>query len=199
MGRKNAIIEAATQLFAEKGFNETSTAEIAARAGVAHGTLFYHFKTKEGILLKVYETVMDSYLAGMRAAVAEASLGLAQIEEAVRFHFRFSAERAREILVLMRDFPAQLTAPDFPHRDVVTRKTAGVIALLRTCLEAGMADGSLRPLPAEETAHMVRGLMYGLSRQRLLGPLNVPEVDEEAIRFCHRALAAAPETLPKEL
>lgn len=190
MGRKNAIIEAATQLFADQGFNETSTAEIAAHSGVAHGTLFYHFKTKEGILVRVYETVMDSYLAGMRAAIGGAPSGLEKIEEAVRFHFRFSVERAREVLVLMRDFPAQFTAPGFPHRDVVAEKTGQVIGLLRNCLEAGMADGSIRPLPTKETAHMVRGLMYGLTRQRLLGPLKVPEAGEEVILFCHRALAA---------
>ncbi len=190
MGRKNAIIEAATELFAEKGFNETSTAEIAARSGVAHGTLFYHYKTKEGILLKVYEAVMNSYVRGMQAAIAPASSGLEGIEAAIRFHFRFSTERAREVLVLMRDFPGQFSTPDFPHRNVVAGKTARVIALLQKCLETGMADGSVRPLPTVETAHMVRGLMVGLTRQRLLGPLQVPEAGEEVIRFCRRALIA---------
>jgi AcrR family transcriptional regulator len=192
MKRRDAIIEAATYLFSEKGFKETSTAEVAERSGVAQGTLFYHFKTKEGMLLKVYETVMDSYLSGLRTALEGEDTGLEAVLEAVRFHFRFSHAREKEVLVLMRDFPAQFTAPDFPHRGLVAGKSACIIGLLLTSLEAGMADGSIRPIAAEETAHMLRAMLYGLTRQRLLGPFPVPQVTGEAVQFCRQALTNSP-------
>ena len=192
MKRRDAIIEAATCLFAEKGFKETSTAEVAERSGVAHGTLFYHFKTKEGILLNVYEKVADSYFNGLHAAIESAGSGLEAIDEAVRFHFRFSRARANEVLVLMRDFPAQFSAPDFIHRKRVAGKTLRVIKLFRKTLETGMADGSIRPVAAEETAHMLRAMLWGLTRQWMLGPLAVPDLTRETVRFFRNALAASP-------
>ena len=48
--RKNEILDAANLLFAQKGFDGTSTADILEKVGIARGTLYYHFKSKEEIL-----------------------------------------------------------------------------------------------------------------------------------------------------
>jgi len=50
---RDRILEAAARLFAERGFDRTSTASIAAAASVPHGLIFYHFKTKMDLLLAV--------------------------------------------------------------------------------------------------------------------------------------------------
>ncbi|WP_168119411.1 TetR/AcrR family transcriptional regulator [Paenibacillus sp. HB172176] len=47
------ILEAAIEIFAEKGFAAASTSEIALRAGVAEGTIFRHYKTKKDLLLSI--------------------------------------------------------------------------------------------------------------------------------------------------
>jgi AcrR family transcriptional regulator len=47
------ILEAAIEMFAEKGYAATSTSEIAKRAGVAEGTIFRHYKTKKDLLLAI--------------------------------------------------------------------------------------------------------------------------------------------------
>ena len=48
--RKNEILDAAERLFGEKGFDSTSTTDILNEIGIARGTLYYHFKSKEEIL-----------------------------------------------------------------------------------------------------------------------------------------------------
>jgi AcrR family transcriptional regulator len=48
--KKQQIMNAALKLFVENGFHGTSTAEIAKTAGVATGTLFHHFKTKQELI-----------------------------------------------------------------------------------------------------------------------------------------------------
>lgn len=48
--RKNEILDAAAALFAEKGFDHTSTGEILEAVGIARGTLYHHFKSKEDIM-----------------------------------------------------------------------------------------------------------------------------------------------------
>lgn len=47
------ILEAAIEIFSEKGFAATSTSEIAQKAGVAEGTIFRHYKTKKDLLLSI--------------------------------------------------------------------------------------------------------------------------------------------------
>ena len=53
LSARERILAAAERLFAERGFDRTSTALIAADAGVPHGLIFYHFKTKMELLLAV--------------------------------------------------------------------------------------------------------------------------------------------------
>ena len=48
--RKNEILDAAARLFMEKGFDRTSANDILAAVGIAKGTLYYHFKSKEDIM-----------------------------------------------------------------------------------------------------------------------------------------------------
>ena len=51
--KQEAIVEAAIKLFAEKGYANTSTAEIAKLAEVSEGTIFKHYRTKDTLLLSV--------------------------------------------------------------------------------------------------------------------------------------------------
>ncbi|KGX92995.1 TetR family transcriptional regulator [Pontibacillus halophilus JSM 076056 = DSM 19796] len=51
--KQTKILEAAIEIFSEKGYNATSTSEIAKRAGVAEGTIFRHYKTKKELLFSI--------------------------------------------------------------------------------------------------------------------------------------------------
>lgn len=60
--KKRQIQDAALQLFVENGFHGTSTAEIAKTAGVATGTLFHHFKTKQELINSLYLNTKENML-----------------------------------------------------------------------------------------------------------------------------------------
>jgi AcrR family transcriptional regulator len=75
---RKAILRAALQLFAEKGFYQTTTKAIARKAGIAEGTLFNYFETKEDLALYFFQEeltkVMDWYQSDQRirrAPIAE--------------------------------------------------------------------------------------------------------------------------------
>lgn len=55
--KRQSLLNAALELFAEQGLNRASTAQIAKRAGVASGTLFFHFNSKEELIHAVFEDV----------------------------------------------------------------------------------------------------------------------------------------------
>ena len=56
-GKRNAILEAATRLFAERGLTDAPTSEISKQAGVAEGTLFTYFKTKDDLINALYREI----------------------------------------------------------------------------------------------------------------------------------------------
>jgi len=60
--KEQKILDTSLVLFVEKGFHGTSTAEIAKTAGVATGTLFHYFKTKEELIDRLYIYTKESIL-----------------------------------------------------------------------------------------------------------------------------------------
>ena len=55
--KRNAILDAATRLFAERGLTAAPTAEMSKQAGVAEGTLFTYFKTKDDLINALYREI----------------------------------------------------------------------------------------------------------------------------------------------
>ena len=78
-----AVLEAASQLFAEKGPAATSIREVAARAGVNHGLLHRHFGSKRQLLAGTLQHLADT-AAALRASGASQS----QLETAYEFQAR---------------------------------------------------------------------------------------------------------------
>ncbi len=66
--KRNAILDAATSVFAERGLTAAPTSEISKQAGVAEGTLFTYFKTKEDLINALYREikleVADAMMSG---------------------------------------------------------------------------------------------------------------------------------------
>lgn len=61
--KRQNILNAAMKLFVEKGIQSTPTSLIAKEAGVATGTLFHHFPTKEDLVHELYNSIFDMILA----------------------------------------------------------------------------------------------------------------------------------------
>ena len=59
--KKQAILDTALRLFVSKGFNATSTASIAKEAGVATGTLFHHFSTKNEVINQLFLSIKQEF------------------------------------------------------------------------------------------------------------------------------------------
>ncbi|MGA9189758.1 MAG: TetR/AcrR family transcriptional regulator [Methanosarcina sp.] len=72
--KRTAIMEAALKLFTERGFQGTSTAQISKEAGVATGTLFNYFPTKEDLINSLYFEVKDRLSSSMGKEIETESI-----------------------------------------------------------------------------------------------------------------------------
>lgn len=68
--RRNEILDAADKLFGQKGFDNTSTNDILEKVGIARGTLYYHFKSKEDIM----DALIERYTVILLGAAHEIAL-----------------------------------------------------------------------------------------------------------------------------
>jgi TetR/AcrR family transcriptional regulator, fatty acid metabolism regulator protein len=78
--RENLILQAANEAFHEKGYHETSIDEIAARVGIAKGTVYLHFPGKEDLLIAIFLRDAHTFLEGMNAAIESHPTPDTQIE-----------------------------------------------------------------------------------------------------------------------
>lgn len=76
--RKNEILDAADELFAQKGFDDTSTGDILEKVGIARGTLYYHFKSKEDILDALIERYCSQILSAAKAAASDKRMSVSE-------------------------------------------------------------------------------------------------------------------------
>jgi TetR/AcrR family fatty acid metabolism transcriptional regulator len=173
--RSRAILATASRLFAEKGYSQATTAEIAREAGVAEGTLYHHFGSKDGIFLTLFDETMEGFLSGIEEILAGDRTGREALSSLVRFHFGYVSRHRKQFLILLRDFPVHLAvghlAAGSPQRVRIDRITD----LFSRVLARGKSDGTLHlPFPVRETAEMLRGSFYGTTRLKMLDLIRAP-------------------------
>lgn len=74
--RKSEILDVAGELFAQKGFDGTNTNDILEKVGIARGTLYYHFKSKEDIMDALIERINTRILGAAREIAADKSISV---------------------------------------------------------------------------------------------------------------------------
>src|SRR5215468_9272214 len=69
--KREAILRAAVKVFAQKGYFNSKVADIAGEAGIADGTVYLYFKSKDEILHSIFDRAMGVFIAEGRRELAE--------------------------------------------------------------------------------------------------------------------------------
>lgn len=69
--RQQEVVVGAARLFAERGYDQTSVPELASALGLATGSLYHYFGSKEQLLIEICDQLMDPLLEQARALVAQ--------------------------------------------------------------------------------------------------------------------------------
>lgn len=96
--RKNEILDAADELFAQKGFDGTSTNDIIAKVGIARGTLYHHFKSKEDIMDALIDRYSIQLLGNARKCAENKSISLYERIIGVVMALKISGGSSEEIM-----------------------------------------------------------------------------------------------------
>jgi TetR/AcrR family fatty acid metabolism transcriptional regulator len=164
--KRERILDAAERVFAQRGFFTAKVADIAREAGIADGTIYLYFKSKDDLLISLFESRMERVNERLAAAVAGAATPRKKLDAFVRAYVEMIAEQptAAEVLTIelrqstkfMREYSAQRFGE-------LLRLLAGVIA------EGQMAGEWTDTVPAPHAARMIWGMLDELALAWLLG------------------------------
>lgn len=143
--KKQVILEAAARLFAERGFENTPTMLIAQEAGVAEGTIFRHFKTKDEIFLTLLHEVNAMFLQNLMLVASEGEKlnGLGAVQHFAR-SFCLSMQQNRiAFALLFRDAPNYFVGKGGEVHILVSSLYAAFSDYLERNLQRGQQDGSV--------------------------------------------------------
>lgn len=192
--KTGAILRAATQVFAEQGYQAATMDAIAGRAGIGKGTLYEYFRDKQDLFFAVF----DDYIASM-ARLARQSVELpsasaaAQIQQAIHTVLAMSAEE-RDLFPLVFEFWSASTAPN-RHERVATmfRDTyAQFRTLIAGQIRKGQQEGEFdRTADASRIAAVLVGALDGLFLQAWFDPtLDPVSMGDDFVTVLLRGLAA---------
>lgn len=97
--RQQDVVLAAARVFAERGYAETSVAELADELGLAIGALYHYFPGKEQLLIRICDQLMDPLLERAEALLAEEEPPERQLHELVRLWVGHVIEHRNHLLV----------------------------------------------------------------------------------------------------
>ncbi len=151
--RRNEILDAAERLFGTKGFDSTSTNDILNEIGIARGTLYYHFKSKEDILDAMILRMTDSLLQKAGRIAVKKSIPVLQRLTLMMLALNVDSDLSHEIM-------EQVHKPQnaLMHQKMQERLLAGMNPIITSLIEEGTSQGICRTDYPAEVAEMT--LLY---------------------------------------
>lgn len=138
--KREAILKAATQVFAQRGFFQSQVADIARAAGVAAGTVYLYFRSKDDLLVSIFERTMKETLAEGEAAIAEVTDPRERLRRIARLHLERMG-RDRDTAVVFQVELRQSTKFMERFSSTYLRDYLGII---RDTIADGQASGAFR-------------------------------------------------------
>jgi TetR/AcrR family fatty acid metabolism transcriptional regulator len=160
------IIDAAIRVFARNGYYHSRVSDIAREAGMASGTIYLYFKTKDEILVTLFREKMAAWVAHVRAQLAGEPDAVARLRRLVALHFSV-LEGHPDLAEVVQ---VELRQGQKFFRGASAHEVSSYFALIQSILEAGMAAGQIRTdVPAKVATKMLFGAMDQLATSWVLG------------------------------
>lgn len=161
MNKEQEIRAAALKLFVEFGFHGTPTSKIAREAGVANGTLFHYFKTKEDLIVALYNHIKDGLNDYLLDTQNEEDLLKDKMKHMYAGSLQWGLKHKPEFYFIQQFHFS-------PHlAKVSTADIEKQSRLHMQLLQDGLSDGVFKPLPLELIRSIFTGNVYGVHQYLL--------------------------------
>jgi AcrR family transcriptional regulator len=165
--KRDVILDTAARLFAERGFNNTPTSLLAKEAGVAEGTIFRHFQTKDDIFFTLINNVKTQLISDIEKylEVRGPENALEKLESVIKSFYVFVKKNNMEFSLIFRDAPTRYGQRNDDVFLQIKEIYSYVTNYLKESIEEGKQEGIIRDdISAQDFADMLMSTMVGLVR-----------------------------------
>ena len=188
MKKKNDIIKTASRLFAEQGFEATTTLQITKEAGVTEPLIYYHFKGKDDLYTHILNSTFKEYFSRLETLNINTRTEFEKIENLIGLHFQFVEELPDEIYLTANTCPARLKDPENIFAENIKKQKEWLTSFLTDCLEKGIESDEYNKVPITKTVSLLIAMINGFLRQRGSKIEYLRKMNKTAIEFCLRSL-----------
>lgn len=138
--KREAILRAAIKIFARKGFFSSKVADIAGEAGIADGTVYLYFKSKDEILHSIFDQAMERFIAEGREELAKIDSPVERLRKIAELHLqRLGADRDLAVV-----FQVELRGSTKHMQEFSAAGFHDYLEVIRKTIEDGQRSGMLR-------------------------------------------------------
>ena len=148
--RKSEILDVAEQLFAAKGFDNTSTNDIINAIGIARGTLYHHFKSKEEILDAVINRITEALMRQAETIATDKSIPLLERLTKTVMSLNVESQIGDEVKLQVHK-PQNALLHQKMHQQLIS----GVVPIVAGLIEEGCREGIFSTSYPTEAVEMV--------------------------------------------
>ncbi|MFN0085770.1 MAG: TetR/AcrR family transcriptional regulator [Blastocatellia bacterium] len=139
-GKSETILRAAAKVFAQSGYFNAKVADVARAAGIADGTVYLYFKSKEELLTSIFNWAMGEFIGRARGMLAETADPREKLRRFALLHFSL-LEEERDIAIV---FQIELRQSTKFMEQFSTTHLATYLQMLREIVEEGQRSGLFR-------------------------------------------------------
>ncbi|HAG06662.1 MAG TPA: TetR family transcriptional regulator [Peptococcaceae bacterium] len=148
LGKRLPIFEAAVAVFSEKGFARATMEEIAKRAGIAKGTIYYNYRSKKALFLSLIEEGIERLETAVKREIARKEDILGRLEALIGAQLSFFEEHRDYCKILL----SEVWGLGNRWEKQVERLRSGYISIIKELLQKGQAEGVIRKNLEVDTA-----------------------------------------------
>lgn len=151
--KKNNMIKIAAKLFSQKSFHDVTMDEIAEKVGVAKGTIYLYFSSKDNLYLEILEHTFDSIESLLEKEVNTDFLAPDKLKKVLAIVINFYRENIDVLKILSRDETHLIQE----HHDLTEKWRLRRIELYEKIIEKGIKEGSFKTRNTELAALILYG------------------------------------------
>lgn len=151
----HAILDAATEAFAEYGYFTCQVSKIAKLAGVADGTIYLYFKNKEDILVSLFSDRMGRFIDEIRQSIAQCQTTKERLMDIIRTHFKYMQEN-RSLAIVTQ---IEIRQSDPKIREAISGPLREYFRLIEQVLAEGVEKQELMLLDIKVGRQMFFGTL----------------------------------------
>lgn len=187
--RYDAILQTAESLFAERGYQNVSTEEIARTAGVSKGLVHYHFSSKEELLAKILENGKVVLSSRLESIATTENTARAKMRAAVEAYLEAAnSQPALTRMGLITLFEAPYTER---LKDIWWTYLEENLNSFASLVEEGISNGEIEPVDSHLITHFVIGMAFEILRVTAFQqkPLEPGPIADEITRVVFNGIA----------